>query len=80
MAIRFHQGEIARLLLHFNMQPARKGSNTHLGIGGDGRLRRCYFHFHSKGTPVATGTAAAIAKQLGFDNALKMKEYMDRYL
>ncbi|MDP3487105.1 MAG: hypothetical protein Q8S19_04130 [Bacillota bacterium] len=59
------------------MQPAKKGSKTYLGIGRDGLLRRCYFHYHSDSTPVATGTANAIASQLGFINVEAMKEYLE---
>lgn len=80
MPIRFNQGDIARLLRHLNMQPARKGSKTYLGIGRDGVLRRCYFHYHSDGTPVATGTASAIASQLGFGGVEAMKDYMEKNL
>ncbi len=80
MPIRFSQGDIARLLRYFNMQPARKGSKTHLGIGRDGVLRRCYFHYHSDSTPIATGTAHAIASQLGFDGLETMKDYIDMHL
>lgn len=79
MPIRFSQGDIARLLRHFNMQPAKKGSKTYLGIGRDGLLRRCYFHYHSDSTPVATGTAHAIASQLGFTNVEAMKTYLDTH-
>jgi len=80
MPVRFSQGDIARLLRHFNLSPAGKGSRTYFGVGKDGKLRRCYFHYHSDGTPVATGTAHAIATQLGFANAGAMKEYMDQHL
>jgi len=65
------------LLRHFCMVPARKGSSTYVGIGRDGRLRRCYFHYHAEGVQVATGTAAAIARQLGFSSTQAMKVYVD---
>jgi len=80
MPIRFSQGDIARLLRHFNLQPAGKGSGTFLGVGRDGVLRRCYFHYHADAVMMATGTADAIASQLGFKNAAEMKEYMDKHL
>ena len=80
MPIRFRQGDIARLLRYLNMLPARKGSKIYLGIWRDGVLRRCYFHYHSDRSPVATGTAHAIASQLGFENVEAMKDFMDAYL
>jgi len=80
MPIRFSQGDIARLLRYLNLQHARKGSNTHLGIGRDGVLRRCYFPYHSDSPPVATGTANAIASQLGFRDVEAMRAYMDKHL
>jgi len=80
MPFRFCQGDNARLLRYLNMQPARKGSKTYLGIGRDGVLRHCYFHYHSDGTPVATGTANAIASQLGFGSVEPMKDYLDKHL
>lgn len=80
MPVRFSQGDVARLLRHFNMAPARKGSKTYLGMGKDGQLRRGYFRYHSDSTPVAIGTADAIATQLGFRDVAAMKEYMDTYL
>lgn len=77
MPIRFTQGQIASLLRHLNMEPARKGSKTHIGVGRDGKLRRCYFHYHSdSSTPVPTGTADAIAEQLGFATVAEMKDYL----
>lgn len=80
MPVRFDQGDIARLLRYLNMTPARKGSRTYLGIGRDGQLRRCYFHYHSDSTAVATGTADAIAAQLGFRDVSEMKAYLDAHV
>ncbi|MGE5527755.1 MAG: hypothetical protein ACM3X6_01250 [Patescibacteria group bacterium] len=77
MPIRFTQGEIARLLRQFNMRPAARGSRTYYGVGRDGILRRCYFHYHSDATPVAAGTAKAIAAQLGFADLEAMKAAID---
>ncbi len=80
MPIRFRQGQIAALLDHLRLRPARKGSGTWIGVGRDGKPLRCYFHFHSDSTPVATGTASAIARQLGFGDVAAMKEYVDRHI
>ncbi|MBT9157849.1 MAG: hypothetical protein DDT36_00832 [Firmicutes bacterium] len=77
MPIRCNQGEILLLLRYLNMQPARQGSKTYLGVSRDGVLRRCYFCYHEDSTPVATGTANALASQLGFGNAEAMRDYMD---
>jgi hypothetical protein len=62
------------------MAPAKKGSRTYLGVGRDGVLRRCYFHYHSDSTQVAVGTADAIAKPLAFGSAAEMREYMERQM
>ncbi|MDP2871494.1 MAG: hypothetical protein Q8P31_03040, partial [Bacillota bacterium] len=76
--IRFTQGQTAFLLRHLSMEPAGTGSKTHIGVGRDGTLRRCYFHDHSDSTPVPTGTADAIAEQLGFTAVAEMKDYLDK--
>ena len=79
MPIRFCQGDIRRLLAHFNMKPA-KGSNIYFGIARDGIWRMCKFDYHKGKDPVATGTAKVIATSLKFNNVLEMKEYMDKHL
>lgn len=49
-----------------------------LGSAVMGALRRCHFHYHSDSMQVASGTADAIAKQLGFGCAAAMKEYIEK--
>lgn len=77
MPIRFRQGDIALLLQKLGMMRLRKGSRMYGGIGPDGIFRLCKFDYHSDSTPVATGTADAIAKSLGLGNTQKMKDYLD---
>lgn len=77
MPIRFAQGDIAFLLKKLGMAPLRKGGTIYGGIGPDGVFRTCKFDYHSDKTPVAAGTANAIAKALGFGNAQGMKDYLD---
>jgi hypothetical protein len=79
MPIRFCQGDIRRLLSHFNLKPER-GSTIYFGIGKDGIWRTCKFDYHKDKDPVATGTAKIIAASLKFNTVLEMKEYIDKYL
>ena len=76
MPVRFTQGDIATLLKRLGMTPLRKGSPVYAGIGPDGSFRRCVFHYHSDQTPVATGTATALARALGFAGVQEMKDYL----
>jgi len=78
MPIRFCQGDIRKLLSHFNMKP-EKGSTIYLGIGRDGIWRTCKFDYHKDKDPVATGTAKIIAASLKFNIVSEMKEYIDKY-
>jgi len=77
MPVRFSQGDIAFLLKKLGMARLRKGGSMYAGMGPDGVFRRCKFDYHSDQTPVATGTAGAIAKALGFANTQTMKDYLD---
>jgi hypothetical protein len=79
MPIRFSQGQIKRLLAHFNMKP-EKGSTIHCGLGKDGVWRTCKFDYHKDRDIVASGTAKAIASSLKFQTVLEMKEYIDKNL
>ncbi|MFZ5688279.1 MAG: hypothetical protein ACOY9Y_08890 [Bacillota bacterium] len=79
MPIRFCQGEIKKLLVHFNMK-AEKGSTIFCGLGKDGIWRTCKFDYHKDKAPVATGTAKAIASSLKFKTVLEMKAYIDEHL
>jgi len=79
MPIRFCQGDIRKLLSHFNMKP-EKGSTIYLGIGRDGIWRACKFDYHKDKDPIATGTAKIIATSLKFNTVLELKEYIDKYL
>jgi hypothetical protein len=79
MPIRFCQGQIKKLLTHFNMKP-EKGSNIYMGIGKDGIWRTCKFDFHKNNAPIATGTAKVIATSLKFKSVLEMKEFIDKNL
>lgn len=77
MPVRFMQGDIKRLLRHFNMRPAQKGSYIYEGIGKDGNWRRCKFDYHKDRDQIATGTAKSIATSLLFKDCQEMKEYID---
>jgi len=76
MPIRLSQGDIAFPFRKLGMAPLTKGSSMYAGIGPDGVFRRCRFDYHSDKTPVAAGTAGAIAKALGFANTQAMKDYL----
>lgn len=76
MPIRFTQGDIAFLFKKLGMAPLRKGSTIYGGIGPDGVFRTCKLDYHSDKTPVATGTANAIAKALGFKLRLRYDGYL----
>jgi len=80
MPIRFSQGDIKRLLAHFNMKPQQKGSTLYCGIGRDGIWRTCKFDYHKDSDIIASGTAKAIANALKFNNVLEMKEYLEKHL
>jgi hypothetical protein len=80
MGVTITQGQIKKLLKHFNLRPARKGSNVYDGIGKDGILRRCTFHYHKNREELRKGTAESIARQLGFKNAVEMQEYIKKNL
>jgi hypothetical protein len=80
MPIRFNQGYIKRLLVYFNMKPAKKGSNLYKGMGRDGIYRVCKFDYHKDNEIIKTGTSKAIALQLGFKNVKEMKEFIDKKL
>jgi hypothetical protein len=77
MPSRFTQGDILRLLGHFNMTRKRKGGTIYAGLGNDGRYRTCKLDFHAGGKPVAQGTATKMAKDLFFESVEEMKEYLD---
>lgn len=79
MPIRFCQGDIRKLLSHFNMKP-EKGSTIYLGIGRDGIWHTCKFDYHKDKDPVATGTTKIIATSLKFNTVLEMKEYICKCL
>lgn len=77
MPPRFAQRDIASLFLRLRMTRLRKGGAIYAGVGPDGVFRKCVFHYHSDQTPVATGTADAIAHALGLGNAQGMKDFID---
>ncbi|NPV79440.1 MAG: hypothetical protein HPY52_04060 [Firmicutes bacterium] len=59
------------------MVPLKKGSTIYGGIGTNGIFRTCKFDYHSDRTPVASGTASAIARALKFKDVKEMKDYLD---
>lgn len=79
MPIRVCQGDIRKLLSHFNMKP-EKGLTMYMGIGRDGIWRTCKFDCHKDTDPAATGTTKIIAASLKFKSVLEMKEYIDKQL
>lgn len=76
--VRFVQGEVKRLLAHFNMVPLKKGSRIYGGFGKDGIWRTCSFHYHKDSDFIPEGTANSIAKALNFKDSLEMKEYIKK--
>lgn len=78
MPPRFTQGDIASLFRKLRMTRLKKGGAIYGGVGPDGVFRKCAFHYHSDQTPVAAGTAGAIAAALGLGNAQGMKDFIDR--
>jgi len=80
MGVVVTHGQVKQLLKYFNMTPARKGGKLYDGLGKDGKPRKCTFHYHKDREELRKGTADAIARQLGFNNAMEMKEYIDNNL
>lgn len=67
MGYAFTFGDIERICRALGLKPAKKGSNIWRGLGADGRFRQTRIDSHGPSRPVASGTAKAIARQLGFE-------------
>lgn len=72
----FPFGDIERICRSLGMKPAKKGSQIWRGIGPDGRFRQTRIDSHGAGRPLASGTAKAVARQLGFHDVQEMYEYL----
>ncbi|NPV71072.1 MAG: hypothetical protein HPY55_10580 [Firmicutes bacterium] len=75
MGITFTTGEIKAVCRRLGLSAKRKGGFIWEGVGHDGKYRRTTIHEHSDGEPPRTGTAAAIARQLLFDDLADMKDF-----
>ena len=60
---------------YFNMSKKNKGGCIYFGIGNDGIFRTCKIDFHAGSRNVAPGTTHTMAKDLGFKNAIELKEF-----
>ena len=76
MGYTFTFDDIIPICQRLGMKPVRKGSRTWRGVGPDGKLRQTYIHPHGQGRLVASGTAKAIAKQLGFGSVEEMYRFL----
>lgn len=78
MGYTFTFGDIEKICRALNMQPAKKGSQIWRGIGPDGLFRQTRIDSHGPGRLVASGTAKAMARQLGFASVEDMYRFLQQ--
>jgi hypothetical protein len=76
MPPRFVQGDVRRLLKHFGFQRLGHASSIYVGQTF-GVNRTVKFDYHSDRTRLKVGTAAQVAKSLGFKDQQAMKDYLN---